>query len=210
MTMSSAVSKVTLNGDGVQTSWPFSFKVWKVGDLEVILTSPGGTESVTTDWTVALAGTGGTVTYPIQGDTLPTGWKITIRRSMDFLQEVDLVSGTRWDPEVVETALDIAAAERQQLLEEISRTVRVGVASTEDPAQVVNQVFTARYQAAASAGAAAASESNAADQVQLAANQVLIAKGHADDAEQSALAAVRAAFFINLSTIDGCLAIQEG
>ena len=49
MTMSSAVSKVTLNGDGVQTSWPFSFKVWKADDLEVILTSPGGTESVTTD-----------------------------------------------------------------------------------------------------------------------------------------------------------------
>lgn len=162
MTMSSAVSKVTLNGDGVQTSWPFSFKVWKASDLEVILTSPGGTESVTTDWSVALAGVGGTVTYPVLGDTLPTGWKITIRRSMDFLQEVDLVSGTRWDPEVVETALDQAAAERQQLREEIGRAIRVGVASAEDPSVVLNQVFEARDDAAASAGAAAASELDAA------------------------------------------------
>lgn len=175
MTMSSAVSKVTLNGDGVQTSWPFSFKVWKAGDLEVILTSPGGTESVTTDWSVVLAGSGGTLTYPVLGYPLLTGWKITIRRSMDFLQEVDLVSGTRWDPEVVETALDQAAAERQQLLEEIGRSVRIGVASTEDPTQVVNQVFLARDQAAASAGAAATSESNAADSAaaaQLAASHI--------------------------------------
>ena len=172
MTMSSSVSKVTLNGDGSQTSWPFSFKVWKADDLEVILTSPEGTESVTTDWSVVLAGIGGTLTYPILGDPLPTGWKITIRRSMGFLQEVDLVSGTRWDPEVVETALDIATAERQQLLEEISRTVRVGVASGEDPADVINQVFEARDAAQDSAGDAAA--------------QVLLAEGHADNAALSA------------------------
>lgn len=154
MTMSSAVSKVTLNGDGSQTSWPFSFKVWKADDLEVILTSPEGTESVTTDWSVVLAGIGGTLTYPILGDTLPTGWKITIRRSMGFLQEVDLVSGTRWDPEVVETALDQAAAERQQLLEEIRRSVRIGVASTENPENVVAEIFYARQVAEDSASAA--------------------------------------------------------
>lgn len=154
MTMSSAVSKVTLNGDGSQTSWPFSFKVWKADDLEVILTSPEGTESVTTDWSVVLAGIGGTLTYPILGDPLPTGWKITIRRSMGFLQEVDLVSGTRWDPEVVETALDQAAAERQQLLEEIRRSVRIGVASTENPENVVAEIFYARQVAEDSASVA--------------------------------------------------------
>ena len=154
MTMSSSVSKVTLNGDGVQTTWPFSFKVWKAGDLEVSITSPAGANTVVTDWTVELGESGGTVTYPITGYPLPLGWKITIRRSMDFLQEVDLVSGTRWDPEVVETALDQAAAERQQLLEEISRSVRIGVASTENPENVVAEIFYARQVAEDSASAA--------------------------------------------------------
>ena len=151
MTISSSVSKATLNGDGVQTEFPFAFKVWKAGDLEVSITSPAGANTVVGDWTVELAGIGGTVTYPTAGDPLPLGWMITIRRLMDFLQDVDLVSGTRFDPEVIETALDIATAERQQLLEEISRAVRVGVASEEDPTTVVNQVFEARDDAAASA-----------------------------------------------------------
>jgi hypothetical protein len=53
--------------------------------------------------------------------------------------------------------------------------VRVGVASEEDPANVVNQVFTARDQAAASAGAAQGFANTAAD-------QALLAKGHADAA----------------------------
>jgi hypothetical protein len=73
---------------------------------------------------------------------------------MGFLQEVDLVSGTRWDPEVVETALDQAAAERQQLLEEIRRSVRIGVASTENPENVVAEIFYARQVAEDSASAA--------------------------------------------------------
>jgi hypothetical protein len=199
--MSSAVSKVTLNGDGVQTKFPFAFKVWKAGDLEVSITSPTGANTVVTDWTVELGASGGTVTYPTLGYPLPLGWKITIRRSMDFLQDVDLVSGTRFDPEVIETALDIAAAERQQLLEEISRAVRVGVASAEDPANVVNQVFEARDAAQDSAGDAAAQVVLCQGQVQLAVNQVSLAEGWADDAEQSALdaiAAVNSAAFTNL------------
>ena len=157
MTISSSVSKATLNGDGVQTGFPFAFKVWKAGDLEVSITSPTGANTVVGDWTVELAGSGGTVTYPTVGDPLPLGWKITLRRFLDFLQDVDLVSGTRFDPEVIETALDIATAERQQLLEEISRTVRVGVASGEDPANVVNQVFGARDAAVSAALVAEAS-----------------------------------------------------
>lgn len=215
MTISSSVSKATLNGDGVQIEFPFAFKVWKAGDLEVSITSPAGANTVVTDWTVELAGSGGTVTYPTVGDPLPLGWMITIRRLMDFLQDVDLVSGTRFDPEVIETALDIATAERQQLLEEISRTVRVGVASWEDPADVINQVFEARDAAEASLGDAAAQVVLCQDQVQLAVNQVLLAEGwadaaalsagassdFADDAEQSvldAIAAINSSAFTNL------------
>jgi hypothetical protein len=141
--MSSAVSKVTLNGDGVQTSWPFSFKVWKAADLEVSITNAAGVTTVVSNWSVSLADTGGTVTYPTSGPALPSGHKITIARSMDFLQDVDLVSGTRWDPEVVETALDRATAERQQLKEKLDRAIVVDIAATTTPEALLESIYAA-------------------------------------------------------------------
>ena len=154
MTMSSAVSKVTLNGDGVQTSWPFAFKVWKAADLEISITNAEGVTTVVSNWSASLAGQGGTVTYPTSGSPLPSGHKITIARSMDFLQDVDLVSGTRWDPEVVETALDIACAERQQLKEKLARAVTVDIASGTTPEALRDSIFSARDTAVSSAASA--------------------------------------------------------
>lgn len=169
MTIASAVSKVTLNGNGSTTSFPFGFKVWKSADLEVSITDASGAVSVVTNWGVALNPSGGgTVAYPTSGPPLPTGHKITIARSMDFLQDVDLVSGTRWDPEVVETALDRATAERQQLKERLDRAVAVPISSSTTPEQFADELFTARDDAAASASAAAASAATA----QVAANSV--------------------------------------
>lgn len=169
MTIASAVSKVTLNGNGSTTSFPFGFKVWKSADLEVSITDASGVVSVVTNWGVALNPSGGgTVAYPTSGPPLPTGHKITIARSMDFLQDVDLVSGTRWDPEVVETALDRATAERQQLKERLDRAVAVPISSSTTPEQFADELFTARDDAAASASAAAASATTA----QVAANSV--------------------------------------
>lgn len=169
MTIASAVSKVTLNGNGSTTSFPFGFKVWKAADLEVSITDASGAVSIVTNWSVVLNPSGGgTVTYPLTGSPLPTGHKITIARSMDFLQDVDLVSGTRWDPEVVETALDRATAERQQLKERLDRAVAVPISSSTTPEQFADDLFTARDDAVASASAAAASAATA----QVAANSV--------------------------------------
>lgn len=169
MTIASAVSKATLNGNGSTTAFPFGFKVWKAEDLEVSITDTSGTVSVVANWSVVLNPSGGgTVTYPLTGSPLPTGHKITIARSMDFLQDVDLVSGTRWDPEVVETALDRATAERQQLKERLDRAVAIPISSSTTPEQFAADLFTARDEAAASAASAATSAATA----QVAANSV--------------------------------------
>lgn len=167
MTMSSSVSKVILNGDGVQTAFPFSFKVWKAADLEVTITDSAGDDTVTTNWTVELAGNGGTVTYPATGSPLPSGYKITIRRDMDFLQMVDLISGARWDAEVVETALDMATAERQQLREELGRALKLPVSesSTDNILQQILDAVADAEAAAAEATAAVAAAEQAAGQI---------------------------------------------
>jgi len=195
MTMSSTVSKVTLLGDGVQTSWPFAFKVWQEADIEVILSDPTGADSVALDWSAVLAGLGGTVTYPTSGPPLPLGWKITIKRAMPFLQEVDLVSGTRWDPEVVETALDQKTAELQQLKEELSRSVKIGITSSGTAEDLLASIYDARDAALASASSSAGSADDSAIS--------------ASEAAASAVAAELAANSVSVLTASGTLTVGQ-
>ena len=123
MSLPNSDSRALFEGNGAATQFPFSFRVWDESQLVVSLTSPQGKTSRATGWTAALTDTGGTVSYLHEGAPLPEGWKLSIVRNMPFVQEVELISGTRFDPEVIETALDQAAAERQQLLEQLSRAV---------------------------------------------------------------------------------------
>jgi hypothetical protein len=199
MTISSTVSKTTLDGNGVQTSWPFAFKVWKSEDLQILITDENGFTQIDENWLVSLASVGGTVTYPTAGDPLPLGHKITIKRSMDFLQDVDLVSGTRWDPEVLETALDKAAAERQQILEELGRSAKIDIASEDTPDELIASIFAAQAGALAAEAGAGAAEAGATAQAGIAA-------GHADNAEQSAIDAELAAASIGILSSEGELA----
>ena len=123
MTMPYSASRALFLGNGAATQFPFSFRVWDESQLVVSLTSPQGKTSRATGWTATLTGTGGTLSYLHEGAPLPAGWKLSIVRNMPFVQNIDLIPGTRFDPEVIETALDQAAAERQQLLEQLSRAV---------------------------------------------------------------------------------------
>lgn len=149
--LSSNVSKITLNGDGANKAFPFSFKVWDSADLRVVITDANGEDTPVSNWSAVILGLGGTVTYPTSGNPLPAGSKITIMRNMDFLQDVDLISATRWDPEVVETALDRLTAQDQLLLEKMNRALTLGVTSNLDPTAVVEDLFNARDRAESAA-----------------------------------------------------------
>ena len=119
---------------------------------------------------VRLTDNGGTVSYLHESAPLPEGWKLSIVRNMPFVQEVELISGTRFDPEVIETALDQAAAERQQLLEQLSRAVIMPPTGEQSPEEVVADIKAARDAAEASAGAAGDSAARAAQSAANAAN----------------------------------------
>ena len=120
MTMPYSASRALFEGNGAATQFPFSFRVWEESQLVVSLTSPQGETSRAMGWTATLSDSGGTISYLHKGAPLPEGWKLAIVRNMPFSQDIDLVSGARFDPQVMEDGLDQAAAERQQLLE--SRT----------------------------------------------------------------------------------------
>ena len=157
MTMPYSASRALFEGNGAATQFPFSFRVWDESQLVVSLTSPQGKTSRATGWTAALTDTGGTLSYLHEGTPLPVGWKLAIVRNMPFSQDIDLVSGARFDPQVMEDGLDQAAAERQQLLEQLSRAVIMPPTGEQSPEEVVADIKAARDAAGASAGAAGSS-----------------------------------------------------
>jgi len=162
MTLDSSASKAVYAGNGSAVSFPFSFRVWDKSELLVQVTGPDGNISdVTASCSVSLTDDGGVVNYTPGGKALPAGYSLVILRNMPFLQNVDLLTGTRFDPDVIEEALDRATAERQQLLEKVSRAVVVPADSANPPEEFADQLFSARDEAAQYAGQAASSAAEA-------------------------------------------------
>lgn len=143
MTLESTTSKAVYTGNGATTEFPFSFKVWEEAQILVSVTDAQGYVQETGEYSVTLSAGGGTVSYLHAGAPLPSGWKLAITRDMSFTQGVDLLSGTRFDPQVLEDALDMACAERQQLLEALERAVIVPPTEDRTPEQMAEDIMVA-------------------------------------------------------------------
>lgn len=124
-------------GNGVTTSFPFTFKTFAAADLRVIKTSTIGVESVlvlASDYTVSLnpdqdTSPGGTITYPVSGSPLATGEKLTMLSQLAYEQTTDLLGGGAFNARVIEDTFDRTVIQTQQLLELIDRCVTVPVSS---------------------------------------------------------------------------------
>ncbi len=127
------VSKAIYEGNGVTTNFPFYFKVWDSSQIVVEVTDTNDITRTVTPWRIEITKSGGSVFYWEGHDLpLPRGYKLAILRNMPFLQEVDLITGTRFDPQVIEDALDKATAERQQLKEATDRAVQLAATAASD------------------------------------------------------------------------------
>ncbi|MGE4311293.1 hypothetical protein [Desulfovibrio sp.] len=151
MTMPYSPSRAVYEGNDAATRFPFSFKVWDASQLVVTLTSPDGATTEASGWTADIGASGGEIVYLHEAAPLPSGWKLAVTRNMPFTQEVNLVSASRFDPQVIEDALDQATAERQQVKEMLGRAVILPSTSDETPQDVVRAVYASRDAAAASA-----------------------------------------------------------
>ena len=193
MTLETTVSKAVYTGNGATTEFPFSFKVWEKDQILVSVTDAQGYVQETGEYSVALSAGGGTVSYLHEGAPLPMGWKLALTRDMPFTQEDDYITGTRFDPEVIETALDKATAERQQLLEQLQRAVILPPTSNETPIKMAEQLLQAGKTAQASAAAAQDSESAAASSASQSAVSAQAAAASAEAADQNRAAAAASA-----------------
>lgn len=130
-----------LLGTGAQTSWPFTFKVFAESDIAVTIANSTGVETalvLDTDYSVTLnanqdTSPGGTVTYPISGDPLPSGSVLSIVGDLDYDQPLDLPSGGNFSPIALENELDRLTMQIQQIKEELNRALLVPVTSAAAP-----------------------------------------------------------------------------
>ncbi|MCG7781002.1 hypothetical protein [Lelliottia amnigena] len=108
MTVSTVVDHNDYTGNGVTTSFPYTFRIFKKADLVVSVVDLS--ESITvlvldTDYTVTNAGgyNGGDVVLTAP---LPSSWQISIARELEPTQETDLRNQGKFFAEVHEDAFD--------------------------------------------------------------------------------------------------------
>lgn len=151
MTVPATVRKATLTGNGSNTSFPFTFKVFATADVEVTTADADGVETVRvldSDYSVSLnsdqdADPGGEITYPLSGSALATGETLVVIGDLEYGQETAIPTGGDFDPGVMEDALDRLTMQVQQLKEQLSRSVKVPVTSSTDPDDLVDELVTA-------------------------------------------------------------------
>lgn len=132
MTVSSTTNKVSGSGNGTTTVFPYTFKIFADGDLDVYIRSSTGTETLktlTTDYTVSNAGVdgGGNVTF---GTAPASGETVVIQRKLALTQGTDYVENDPFPAESHEEALDRLTFITQQMQEEIDRSIKASVTNT--------------------------------------------------------------------------------
>ena len=139
MTVSSAVNKVSFNGDGSQTVFAYSFKIFDEDDLTVILRNSSGgetTQTISTQYSVSGVGnaSGGNVTMvtaPASGESL------TIIREQPLTPGLDLVANDPFPAASFEDQLDKLTFMVQQHQEELDRSIKGSKTTT-----ITNPTFT--------------------------------------------------------------------
>ncbi|MDD4701546.1 MAG: hypothetical protein PHI96_04940 [Desulfovibrio sp.] len=186
MTMPYSPSRAVYEGNDAATRFPFSFKVWDATQLVVTLTSPDNVTTEASNWTADLGASGGEIVYLHDNAPLPAGWRLAVTRDMPFTQEVNLVSASRFDPQVIEDALDQATAERQQVKEMLWRAVIMPATSEKTPQDVVQGIYAARDNATSASTAAQTAMNEASHRASEAATQANVAQNEANRAKDEA------------------------
>lgn len=124
--LESTISSVSYVGDDTKTEFPFPFKVWDKSQVQVLTSTAiaGVEDDITDSVTITLnedgIEAGGNVKFAIAPSS---GTTFTISRNMPFTQNDSYISGSRFDPAVIEDRFDKDCAERQQLLEQVKKVV---------------------------------------------------------------------------------------
>jgi hypothetical protein len=133
MTVPSTTRKAgPYTGNGVQTVFPFSFKVFSVADVTVTQTDTVGVDAtLTSGYVVTLnpdqvASPGGSITLSVAP---PTGYKITATGALPYDQTLSLPGGGNFNPTAAENAFDRVVMQLQQVNEKVDRAIKSSVST---------------------------------------------------------------------------------
>ena len=124
MTVASTTNKASYNGNGTQSVFAYTFKIFVDADIKVYV---GTTlKTINTHYTLSGVGAtgGGNVTFTSGNIPAAGTGNVTLLRSLALTQGVDLVNYGRFDAEVVESQYDKLTMMVQQLQEQADRTIR--------------------------------------------------------------------------------------
>jgi hypothetical protein len=131
MTLETTSRIAIYQGNGVTTIFPWNFRIDEASQLTVSLIDATTLEVIqvlaTGSYTAVGFGddAGGTVTYPLSGDPIPSTQKIVLLRTVAYTQDMDIENQGGFFPEVVEQQLDLIVMQTQQLAEQMGRAVTV-------------------------------------------------------------------------------------
>jgi hypothetical protein len=142
MTISSTTVKNSYSGNGSTTVFAYTFKIFANTDLQVIIRSSTGIETVktlTTHYTVSGVGdaSGGNVTFT-SGNTPASGETVVIRRAVPQTQAIDYIANDPFPAESHEEGLDRATMTLQQVQEELDRAIKLSRTNTMTSTEFTN------------------------------------------------------------------------
>ena len=134
MTISTTIIKNSYSGDASNNTFAYQFKISTTADMQVIIRSAAGAETVktlTTHYTVTGAKelSGGNVVF--EAGHIPAATEtVILRRSTTQTQALDLVENDPFTADSVENAFDKNLALVQELQEESNRSIKLSATNT--------------------------------------------------------------------------------
>ena len=124
MTVASTTNKQSYNGNGTQSVFAYTFKIFVDADVKVYVGT--ALKTLNTHYTLSGVGasSGGNVTFTSGNFPVSGTGNVTILRSLALTQGVDLINYGKFDAEVVEAQYDKIVMMVQQLQEQADRTIR--------------------------------------------------------------------------------------
>lgn len=131
MTITNTSVRVVAEGNGVTTSFNYTFLIADTSSIRLTAIDSSGVETTVATSAVTISGigntAGGTVIY---APAIGTGSKFVIWRRSPYTQETSFSNQDGYYPATTEDALDWLAYQTQQLQDEVSRAIKVSIGST--------------------------------------------------------------------------------
>ena len=141
MTISTTIIKSSASGNGSTSAFTYSFKITDDDDIQVIIRSANGTETVKSKGThYNVSGVGnnsGTVTFT-SGNIPASGETVLLRRSTPKTQAMDLIDNDPMSADTIETAHDKVISITQELQEQVDRSLKLSRTNTMTSTEFTN------------------------------------------------------------------------